>query len=135
MDLYNKLTRSEIMRSVKSKDTGAELVVRQILHKSGYRYRLHIKDLPGKPDIVFKGRRKIILVHGCFWHQHPGCQNADRPLSNTEYWDSKLNSNMARDAKNLNFLNEKGWDVLIVWECQTRDKTSLFNMLTEFMEN
>jgi DNA mismatch endonuclease (patch repair protein) len=103
------------MSSVHGINTKPELSVRRILHKLGYRYRLHKKDLPGCPDIVLKKHKKIILVHGCFWHQHPGCKNSTRPKSNKEYWDNKLNANVRRDNVNKLKLMALGWSVLIIW--------------------
>lgn len=132
-DVYDKTVRSAVMRAVKSQDTSPEMIVRRMLHKAGFRYRLHRKDLPGKPDLVFPGRRKIIFIHGCFWHQHPGCSHADRPSSNTDYWQKKLDRNIVRDSANLNALRYIGWDVLIVWECQLRDRETLLQTLTDFL--
>ena len=122
------------MRAVKSKDTGAEIIVRRILHGAGYRYRLHRKDLPGKPDLVFPGRRKVVFIHGCFWHQHPGCSRADKPSSNTEYWTKKLNANTERDARNVSSIIDKGWQVMVVWECCTKNKQELLRQLTDFLD-
>lgn len=133
MDIVEKDKRSEVMRSVKSRDTKPEMLVRRMLHKAGFRYRLHAKNLPGKPDIVFPSKHKAILVHGCFWHQHPGCTLADRPTSNTDYWNPKLDGNIARDAKNIEALRESGWEVLIIWDCQTRDKDALLKELIKFL--
>ena len=121
------------MRSVRSKDTAPELAVRRLAHRLGYRYRLHRSDLPGKPDIVFPRRRKIIFVHGCFWHQHPNCKEAQTPSSNTGYWNPKLARNVERDAKNTDALVSHGWGVLIVWECETKNKTTLQDRLLEFL--
>ncbi|MFY9639906.1 MAG: DNA mismatch endonuclease Vsr [Rhodomicrobium sp.] len=122
-----------MMRSVRSKDTAPELAVRRLIHCLGYRYRLHRSDLPGKPDIVFPGRRKIILVHGCFWHQHPNCKEAQPPSSNMGYWRPKLARNVERDAKNTAALVGHGWDVLVVWECETKNKTALQERLLDFL--
>ena len=133
MDVYDKTTRSSVMRSVKSKNTGAEMVVRRLLHAAGFRYRLHRKDLPGKPDIVFPGRRKVIFVHGCFWHQHPNCHFADRPASNVNYWNTKLDRNVTRDTQNIAALKEQGWNVYVVWECKVRDTSQLLEALREFL--
>lgn len=109
------------------------MIVRRLLHAAGFRYRLHRHDLPGKPDIVFPSRHKAILVHGCFWHQHRGCHYADRPSSNTEYWRRKLDRNVARDAANSAKLKELGWDTLVVWECETRDRAALVARMTHFL--
>jgi DNA mismatch endonuclease (patch repair protein) len=133
-DVYDAAKRSEVMRSVKSKNTKPEMEVRSLLHRAGYRYRLHRKDLPGKPDLAFPARKKAIFVHGCFWHQHPGCRAADRPASNNEYWNAKLNRNVARDAANLAALENMGWKVMIVWECEIKDRESLMARLRRFLD-
>ncbi|WP_313552390.1 very short patch repair endonuclease [Pseudomonas sp.] len=117
--------RSRTMRAVRSHDTGPEMVVRRFLHSLGFRYRLHSRELPGVPDIVFPSRRIAIFVHGCFWHQHPGCHKAARPKSNIEYWTRKLDGNMARDERHYVALKNAGWKVLIIWECETRDRGAL----------
>lgn len=112
------MKRSEIMRAVKSKDTKPEMIVRRLVHALGYRYRLHRPDLPGKPDLTFAGRRAVIFVHGCFWHQHT-CKRGDRqPATNVAYWRRKLARNVARDKANARHLRRLGWRVLTVWECQ-----------------
>jgi DNA mismatch endonuclease (patch repair protein) len=115
-------TRSRIMRSIRNKDTKPEQVVRRALFAEGYRYRLHAKQLPGKPDIVFHGRRKVVLIHGCFWHQHPSarCKVKGTPASNRGYWTPKLHRNVQRDYENLAALRKLGWKTLIVWECNLR---------------
>lgn len=127
--------RSANMRAIRSKDTAPELAVRRLVHSMGYRYRLHRKDLPGKPDLVFAGRRKVIFVHGCFWHQHPleQCLDGRRPKSNTGYWDPKLRRNVERDAHHREALKTAGWDVLVVWECECRDVASLSSRITDFL--
>ncbi|WP_280332733.1 very short patch repair endonuclease [Nocardia wallacei] len=117
--------RSRTMRAVRSRDTAPEMAVRRFLHAAGLRYRLHDRQLPGKPDLVFPGRRVALFVHGCFWHQHPGCPAADRPASNTEYWTRKLDGNMTRDDRRRTELQLKGWKVIVIWECQTRNRTAL----------
>jgi DNA mismatch endonuclease (patch repair protein) len=120
------------MSSVHGINTKPELSVRRILHKLGYRYRLHKKDLPGCPDIVLKKHKKIILVHGCFWHQHPGCKNSTRPKSNKEYWDNKLNANVRRDNVNKLKLMALGWSVLIIWECEAGNPEILASTLKNY---
>jgi DNA mismatch endonuclease (patch repair protein) len=107
------------MRAVKSKDTTPEMIVRRLLHGLGYRYRLHRKDLPGNPDLVFPGRRKVVLVNGCFWHGHDCARGARLPKANSNYWRAKIGRNVARDAHNLETLQHAGWQVLTVWECET----------------
>jgi DNA mismatch endonuclease (patch repair protein) len=118
------------MRSIKKRDTRPELLVRRALHAAGLRFRLHRPDLPGSPDIVLPGRRLALLVHGCFWHQHPGCRLCRQPRGNTEYWLPKLARNVARDARARSELEALGWRVLIVWECETRDPAKLAQVVT-----
>ncbi|MGN6539094.1 MAG: very short patch repair endonuclease [Mesorhizobium sp.] len=125
--------RRRIMQSVKTKDTGAELIVRRILHRAGYRYRLHRRDLPGSPDIVFPGRKKAIFVHGCFWHGH-GCAKGRAPKSRTDYWQPKIEANQARDVRNLRALQELGWEVLVLWQCELGDEASLTARLAAFVD-
>jgi DNA mismatch endonuclease (patch repair protein) len=120
MDTLTQAQRSERMRLIRSKNTAPELILRQTLSSLGYRYRLHVGGLPGRPDIVFRSRRKVIFVHGCFWHQHPGCKSARVPKSRKSYWIPKLRRNQQRDREHLLRLNENGWKALIVWECQIR---------------
>ncbi|MBO3275196.1 very short patch repair endonuclease [Pseudomonas schmalbachii] len=126
--------RAEIMRAVKSKNTGPELAVRRIVHALGYHYRLHRRDLPGKPDLVFLGRRKVIFVHGCFWHGHSCSRGAREPKTNAEYWHSKVSRNRERDAKNVARLTALGWRIHIVWECELRDRAALTHRLRFFLE-
>jgi len=125
--------RRRTMRAVKSNDTTAELAVRRIVHKLGYRYRLHRKDLPGKPDMVFPSRRKVIFVHGCFWHQHQGCRRSRRPKSNQSYWLPKLRRNSERDARVQAELADIGWKVFVVWECEVKNTQLLKERLSSFL--
>jgi len=113
-----------------------ELTVRRIVHGMGYRYRLHRKDLPGKPDLVFAGRQKVVFVHGCFWHQHPdsSCRDARRPKSNADYWNPKLDRNTQRDSENIQRLEEAGWSVLVIWECETKDPEVLETRMRSFLD-
>lgn len=120
------------MASVRSKDTKPELAVRRLLHRLGYRFRLHRTDLPGKPDLVLVKHGVAIFVHGCFWHQHKGCAASARPSSNTDYWNKKLDSNVARDARNKILLKRLGWRVLTVWECETKKTDLLAKKLERF---
>lgn len=124
------------MRRIKSKDTKPELLVRKAVHAMGYRYRLHRRELPGKPDMVFGPRRKVIFVHGCFWHGHddPNCPDRREVKSNQEYWLPKIARNRERDRERQARLAAEGWDVLTVWECKTREKTALERILKEFLE-
>ena len=124
-DVVDKATRSRMMAGIKAKDTAPELVVRRFLHSHGFRYRLHVKTLHGKPDIVLPKYRTAIFVHGCFWHQHPECPAAARPKSRQDYWNRKLDTNIARDARHLVELEAAGWTVLVIWECETRDPQRL----------
>lgn len=125
--------RSALMARVRGKDTSPEMLVRRILHGFGYRYRLHRRDLPGKPDLVFASRRKVIFVHGCFWHQH-NCAKAKRPETNKRFWNDKLDRNIARDRTHMSKLGDMGWEVLVVWECQTADRERLAGRLKNFLE-
>lgn len=120
------------MRSVKTKDTGPELVVRRLLHAGGLRYRLHAKELPGKPDIVFRGRKKAIFVHGCFWHSH-GCNKGRAPKSKQDYWLPKLQANRERDDRNAASLASQGWSVMTVWQCDLKDIELLQQNLLDFV--
>jgi DNA mismatch endonuclease, patch repair protein len=112
--------RSRVMRAVKSGDTTPELVVRRLVHALGYRYRLHRRDLPGQPDLVFPRLEKVIQVHGCFWHRHACDAGRSTPVTRVDYWNAKFARNVARDRSNLRRLRRLGWSVLVVWECQTR---------------
>lgn len=117
-DVFTKVERSRVMRRVKSADTKPEMRVRRWLHAQGFRFRLHRKDLPGKPDIVLPKHKTVILVHGCFWHGHPGCKAADLPASNREYWERKIGRNTERDERNRRLIEKLGWRVVVVWECE-----------------
>jgi DNA mismatch endonuclease, patch repair protein len=123
------------MAKIRSGHTKPELVVRRLLHRLGYRYRLYGKALPGKPDLVFGSRRKVIFVHGCFWHQHEAaaCLDGRKPKSNTDYWHPKLARNVERDAQHVAKLKQEGWNVLTVWECEVRDEQALVQRITIFL--
>ena len=125
--------RSKIMRAVKGRDTGPEMIVRRLTHGMGYRYRLHRSDLPGKPDLVFPARRKVIFVHGCFWHQHDCPRGARLPKSNRGYWVPKLTRNKQRDVQHKAQLRELGWNVLVIWECETKDRETLATRIKDFL--
>lgn len=116
-DTLTKAERSERMSRIRGKDTGPELALRRALHRLGFRYRLHDKRLPGRPDVVLPKYQTVVLVHGCFWHRHPGCPIATTPKSNTPYWLSKFTATTARDERNVKALRKLGWRVVIVWEC------------------
>lgn len=134
-DVFSMKERSRIMARVHSKDTLPELIVRSKLHRLGFRFVLSPDYLPGKPDIVLPRFRKLIFVHGCFWHQHKGCKASERPSSNLEYWNKKLERNIKRDKRNVNDLKRAGWDVLVLWECQVRNNDSLEGRLEKFMRS
>jgi len=119
-DVFTPEQRSKIMARVRSKDTQPEILVRSTLHAMGYRFRLHRKDLPGNPDIVLPRHWTVIFVHGCFWHQHAGCAAAALPKGNRQYWERKLSRNAARDGRNQQSLDEQGWRVIVLWECDLR---------------
>jgi DNA mismatch endonuclease, patch repair protein len=125
--------RSENMRRIRSHDTAPEMTVRRMVHAMGYRYRLHVKTLPGKPDLVFPRLRKIIEVYGCFWHGHTVCREGRVPGSRQEYWAPKLRANRQRDLKNRRQLRDLGWSVLVVWECQTENSSRLQSRLARFL--
>lgn len=121
------------MSRIKGSDTKPELLVRSIVHRLGYRFSLHRRDLPGSPDIVLPKHKKIIFVHGCFWHSHKGCNRSQRPSSNIEFWQHKLEKNIVRDKKNVAELRKKGWAVLILWQCQTRKPEKLIIKIEKFL--
>lgn len=133
MDTLTQDQRSERMSRVRSKDTKPEMHVRRLAHSLGYRYRLHRRDLPGTPDLVFPSRRKVIFVHGCFWHRHAGCPNTRWPKSKLDFWKPKLEANKKRDIKHKRQLTRLGWRYLVVWECEVRDD-SLDKRIVEFLE-
>ncbi|MDZ4817481.1 MAG: DNA mismatch endonuclease Vsr [Planctomycetota bacterium] len=132
MDSVSPAERSKIMSRVRSKNSRPELFVRSLVFALGYRYRLHVRGLPGQPDLVFKKHRKIIFVHGCFWHRHRSCALARLPKSRLDFWGPKLESNKKRDRQTLRKLTEEGWDVLTVWECETKDERSLRERIRRF---
>ena len=135
MDIVSSATRSRMMSAIKSKNTKPELVVRSLLHKMGFRYRVNVKDLPGKPDIVLPRHRKIIMIHGCYWHGHQ-CTIAKLPASATEYWLPKIQRTRERDELAVRHLLERGWRCLTIWECQTRrDAVALDAMISAFMRD
>ena len=135
MDRVSQQTRSAMMAKVKSKDSKPERIVREEVRKLGVGYRLHRRELPGKPDLVFSGRRAVIFCHGCFWHQHPDCRKSTIPATNSEFWQSKLRRNVERDAQNIADLEAAGWRTLVVWECETKNPDALSVKLREFLCN
>lgn len=136
MDFLTPVQRSQLMSKIRSAATKPELRVRKLIYGMGYRYRLNVKTLPGTPDIVFRSRKKVIFVHGCFWHGH-ACGKVCKPKSRAEFWEEKIKRNRARDIKNDKELRKAGWKTLTVWECQlrVRDTEALLHRLRNFLEN
>lgn len=134
MDTRTADQRRHIMQSVKLKDTGPEVAVRKLLHSLGYRFRLHRKDLPGTPDIVFPGRKKVVFVHGCYWHGH-GCNKGKLPKSKLDYWMPKIARNRERDEEKAASLRQLGWQVLTVWQCEIKDVENLKIRLVSFLND
>lgn len=131
-DKLSKEKRSWNMSRIRSTDTKPEILLRSALHSMGFRFRLHQRGLPGRPDIILPKYRTVIFVHGCFWHQHPGCIEAVRPKTNQKYWETKLDGNVERDRKNQQALREQGWNVAQVWECQIKkDPFSIAMQITK----
>ena len=118
MDIVSRSVRSQMMRGIRSTDTRPELLVRSAAHRLGLRFRLHRRDLPGTPDLVFPRHMTVVFVHGCFWHFHEDCREGRIPSTNTEFWNNKLSKNIERDKRNINALEEAGWWVLVIWECE-----------------
>jgi DNA mismatch endonuclease (patch repair protein) len=135
MDVFTKEKRRQIMSRVSGKNTKPELAVRSLLHSMGYRFRLHRKDLPGKPDITLPKYQKVIFVHGCFWHDHQDCSRSKRPTTNKEFWNEKLDKNVDRDKESVRNLHQLGWGVLIVWTCEVNDALKIRNKLLSFFES
>jgi DNA mismatch endonuclease (patch repair protein) len=134
VDVLTPKQRSFNMSQIRNKDTRPEILVRSIVHRLGYRYALHRKDLPGHPDLVLTRRHKIIFVHGCFWHMHKCRYGRVKPATNVDFWRAKRQGNVARDKKNLRKLRKDGWKVLVVWECWTRDTAALKERLVRFLK-
>jgi len=128
MDKLSPEKRRLNMQHIQNKNTKPELKIRKLIYSKGYRYRIHVKELPGKPDIVFLGRKKVIFINGCFWHKH-NCKQFYLPKTNRNFWSSKINLNFTRDKKNYSALQSLGWDILIIWECEITEKN--LNILTQ----
>ena len=133
-DVLTAEQRAYCMSRIRGKDTKPEIIVRQIVHCMGYRFRLHQRELPGSPDIVLPRHRKVIFVHGCFWHRHRCRYGRVRPATNREFWEKKRQGNVDRDRKNMRALKRMGWRVLVIWECWTRDIEKLEHRLRCFLE-
>jgi DNA mismatch endonuclease (patch repair protein) len=129
VDVKNPEQRSRNMAAIKGRHTKPELAVRRLLHSLGFRFRLHRKDLPGRPDIVLPRYKTVVLVHGCFWHQHPGCRFARQPASRQEFWEQKLSRNVERDRENTEKLIALDWQVIVVWECDLKNANDLADRL------
>jgi DNA mismatch endonuclease (patch repair protein) len=136
MDTLTREQRGERMRRIRSKNTKPEILIRKLVHAMGYRYRLHVSKLPGKPDLTFSKHKKVIFIHGCFWHRHPdkNCKLARLPKSRLEFWGNKLEGNRKRDIAKQEELCKLGWDVLIIWECQLRDLKIVRAKIKAFLE-
>lgn len=134
MDTLTPAARSERMSRVRAKDTKPELTVRRLLYGLGYRYRLHGRSLPGRPDIIFASRRKVVFIHGCFWHRHPGCAKATSPKANAEFWRAKFRANQKRDRRVERDLIASGWGVVTVWECELKAPGRLEKRLIRELE-
>jgi len=134
VDVFTSEKRSAIMARIKGENTVPEILVRRIVHSLGYRFRLHADKLPGKPDIVLPRYQKVIFVHGCFWHGHRSCSRSELPTSNVDFWRKKIEGNVTRDKRTMRELRRLGWDVLVVWQCQTKDIARLTRRLEKFLE-
>ncbi|HOB52797.1 MAG TPA: very short patch repair endonuclease [Acidobacteriota bacterium] len=134
-DVFSKEKRSWIMSRVKGRDTKPEIIVRSLVHRMGFRFRIHRRDLPGKPDIVLPRHKKIIFVHGCFWHGHKLCRYSKRPTTNKLFWNKKLEGNIERDKRFRRMLSRKGWEVLIVWQCEIQKPQTLLRKLEKFLHD
>ena len=135
VDIHTKEQRSYNMSQIKCRNTKPEMIVRSIVHRMGYRYSLHRKDLPGKPDMVLVRHGKIIFVHGCFWHMHNCCYGRVKPATRAKFWEQKRQGNIERDKRNIRKLRQQGWKVLTIWECQTRDLSKLAKKLALFLSD
>jgi len=133
VDVFSQGKRSWIMGRVKGRDTKPEMLVRSLVHHMGFRFRVHRRDLPGNPDVVLPRHRKVILIHGCFWHGHPGCPRSKRPTTNQTFWDRKLDGNLERDKRFLEELLRLGWKVLVIWQCETKTPDFLAMKLERFL--
>ena len=133
VDVFSQVKRSWIMGRVKGRDTKPEMMVRSLVHRMGFRFRVHRRDLPGNPDVVLPRHRKVIFIHGCFWHGHPGCPRSKRPTTNQTFWDKKLNGNLERDKRFQEELRHTGWRVLVIWQCETKIPDFLMIKLERFL--
>jgi len=134
-DVFSKEKRSWIMSRVKGRDTKPEMLVRSFVHRMGFRFRVHRRDMPGNPDIVLPRHGKVIFVHGCFWHGHKRCARSKRPTTNKRFWNKKLDGNIERDKRFRRKLRRMGWKVLVVWQCETRNPEKLLGKLERFLHD
>lgn len=134
-DVLTPEQRHRNMSNIRSKNTKPEITLRKLVYSLGYHYRLHSKDLPGKPDLVFLTKKKVIFVHGCFWHWHDCKYGIVKPATNAEFWEKKRSETKIRDIRNLKDLETAGWKTLVVWECQLKDMNSIKEIITEFLQN
>lgn len=135
MDVLTTEQRQRCMSSIRGKNSTSEILVRRLVYSLGYRYRLHFKGLPGRPDLVFPGQRKVIFVHGCFWHRHQCKKGQSLPAKNREFWQKKLSDNVERDRRNYEALHQIGWQTLVVWECEIKNVKRLREQLIRYLEN
>ena len=133
IDTVSPKKRSWMMGRVKNKNTAPEIKLRKLIFSMGIRYRLHCKDLLGRPDIVFQGRKKVIFMHGCFWHGHPNCKASKLPETRKDFWNTKINSNQVRDRENIRDLENLGWKVLIIWQCELNDVLNIAEKIRSFL--
>ena len=132
-DVVDNEKRSEIMSRIRGRDTKPEMIVRRIAHGLGFRFRLHRSDLPGSPDLVLPRHRAVIMVHGCFWHRHPGCKYASTQKTRVGFWERKFAGNVVRDRRNETELHELGWRVMVIWECETKDREAVAERVVGFL--
>lgn len=132
-DVFSKEKRSWIMSRISGRDTKPEIIVRKLIHCLGFRFRLHVRTLPGNPDIVLPRHRKVIFVHGCFWHGHENCKRSKKPSTNTGFWDKKISDNVERDKAVTATLNKLGWQSLTIWQCDIRDREKINNLLRSYL--
>jgi len=131
MDKITPEKRSKNMSKIKNSNTKPEMLVRSLLHKMGYRFRIHRTDLPGSPDIVLPKYKTVIFVHGCFWHRHAGCKLTTTPKTRINFWSKKFSDNISRDKKNIQALDETGWNVVVIWECETKSVNRLKSLISK----
>ncbi|MFV5601195.1 very short patch repair endonuclease [Acinetobacter baumannii] len=135
IDIVDTSTRSRIMASIKGRDTKPEILIRKLLHKRGFRFRLHVKELPGKPDVVLKKYKAVIFINGCFWHGHKDCHLFKLPATRTDFWEEKINKNQLNDTKTIKLLLDNDWRVCVVWECSVRGAKKDLNMVINSISN